>query len=159
MTAIREESENLTPSSEEIMLNYPYSILYELSADSCRQKNAPSKYIEVTAYSEPVRDTIRFLEDNYTRKLSLEDIVAHTDVKKSCLCRRFKEETSLTIFECLMIVRVRKAVELLTYSDLTLAQISQETGFVSLTHFNRVFTNHVMIPPGHYRRHLIEQGR
>ncbi len=157
-SAILEENENLTPFSEEIMVNYLYSILYKLSVDSRRKKNAPSKYIEVTAYSEPVRKTIRFLEDHYTRQLSLGDIVAHADVKKSCLSRRFKEETSLTIFECLMVIRVRKAVELLTFTGMSLAEISRETGFVNLTHFNRVFTKHVMIPPGHYRRHLMMQG-
>ncbi len=156
--AIIEENENRTPFSEEIMVNYLYSILCKLSADARRQKNAPSKYIEVTAYSEPVRKTIRFLEDHYTGQLSLDDIVAHADVKKSCLSRRFKEETSLTIFECLMVVRVRKAVELLTFTGMSLAEISQETGFVNLTHFNRVFTKHVMIPPGHYRKHLKLQG-
>ena len=56
-------------------------------------------------------------------------------------------ETSLTIFECLMVIRVRKAAELLTFTGMSLAEISCETGFVNLTHFNRVFTKHVMIPP------------
>lgn len=158
LSAICEENENRTPLSEEIMVAYLYSILYKLSAGARRQKSVPSKYIEVTAFSEAVRKAILFLEDHYIRPLSLEDIVEHAGVRKSSLCRRFKEETSLTIFECLMIIRVRKAVELLTFTSMSLAEISQETGFVNLTHFNRVFTKHVMIPPGHYRKHLTLQG-
>ena len=158
MDAIIRENENLTKTSVEIMVNYLYSILYNLSATPRRKKNVPSKYIEVASYSEPTRQTIRFLEDNYTKKLTLEDIVSHTKVKKSCLCSKFKEETSLTIFECLMIIRVRKAIELLTFTSMTLAQISKETAFVNLTHFSRVFTKHVMIPPGMYRKHLLRQG-
>ncbi len=155
---IFEENNNATPESEEIMITYLYAILFKLSEKNRREKNTPSKYIEVSAYSAPVRDTIRFLEDNYKKSLSLDDIVAQTSLQKSYLCALFKKETTVTIFECLMIIRVRKAVELLTYNPMPLAQICKETGFVNSTHFNRVFTKHVMIPPGQYRKYLQSQG-
>ncbi len=158
MEAIIRENENLTRTSVDVMVNYLYSILFNLSASARRKNNVPSKYIEVAPYSDPTRQTIRFLEDNYTKKLTLGDIVSHAGVKKSSLCGKFKEETSLTIFECLMIIRVRKAVELLTFTSMSLAQISKETAFANLTHFCRVFTRHVMIPPGMYRKHLLRQG-
>jgi AraC-like DNA-binding protein len=155
---IFDENNNSTPASEEIMVTYLYAILFKLSANKRREKSNPSKYIEVSAYSAQVRDTIRFLEDNYMKRLSLDDIVAQTTLKKSYFCGLFKRETTVTIFECLMIIRIRKAVELLTYSKMSLTQISGETGFVSITHFIRVFTKHVMIPPGQYRKHLKSQS-
>lgn len=154
---IFDENNNSTSASEEIMVTYLYAILFKLSAEKRREKNMPSKYIEVSAYSAPVRDTIRFLEDNYKKQLSLDDIVTQTQLKKSYFCSIFKKETTVTVFECLMIIRIRKAVELLTYTNMSLAQIAQETGFVNITHFNRVFTKHVMIPPGQYRKHLKSQ--
>lgn len=158
MKEIFDEDENITSLSEEIKMTYLYAILYKLSAAARREKNAPSKYIEVASYSEPVRDIIRFLENNYAGHLTLDDIVKETQLQKSSLCSRFKRETNVTVFECLMIIRVRKAVELLSYTDMSLAQISASTGFVNLTHFNRVFTKHVMIPPGQFRKHLASQN-
>lgn len=155
---IFDENNNSTAASEEIMVTYLYAILFKLTAKTRREKITPSKYIEVSAYSAPVRDTIRFLEDNYTKRLTLDDIVAQTPLKKSYFCSLFKKETTVTIFECLMIIRIRKAVELLTYTDMSLTQISKETGFVNITHFIRVFTKHVMIPPGQYRKHLKSQS-
>jgi len=154
---IFDENNNSTPESEEIMLTYLYAILFKLTEKKRREKNTSSKYIEVSAYSSPVRDTIRFLEDNYKKRLSLDTIVAQTTLQKSYLCGLFKKETTVSIFECLMIIRVRKAVELLTYNPMPLAQVSKETGFVNITHFNRVFTKHVMIPPGQYRKNLKTQ--
>ena len=154
---IADESNNATPESEEIMVNYLYSILFKLTARARRERGTPSKYIEVSAYSEPVRETIRFLEDNYMKRLSLDDIVAETTLQKNYLCSLFKKETTVTIFECLMIIRIRKAVELLSYTNRPLKRISEETGFVNITHFNRVFTKHVMIPPGQYRKRLQAQ--
>jgi len=155
---IFDETSNSTPASEEVIVTYLHAILFKLTAKKRREKNAPSKYIEVSAYSEPVRNTIRFLEDNYTNRLTLDDIVAQTSLKKSYFCSLFKKETTVTIFECLMIIRIRKAVELLTYTNSPLAQVSSETGFVNITHFNRVFTRHVMIPPGQYRKYLKSQN-
>lgn len=154
---IIDERNNATPESEEIMINYLYTILFRLSAKARREKNTPSKYIEVSAYSPPVRDTIRFLEDNYRKRLTLDDIASQTPIQKEYLCNLFKKETTVTIFECLMIIRIRKAVELISYTDMSLEKISKETGFANVTHFNRVFTKHVMIPPGKYRRELKSQ--
>lgn len=155
---IFDEHNNATATSEEIMVTYLYAILFKLSAPKRREQRSPSKYIEVASYSAPVRETIRFLEDNYHKRLSLEEILEQTAFKKSYFCGLFKRETTVTIFECLMIIRIRKAVELLTYTNLSLAQISEATGFVNITHFNRVFTKHVMIPPGQYRKHLNSQN-
>jgi AraC-like DNA-binding protein len=154
---IFDEKNNSTPESEEIMLTYLYAILFKLTEKKRREKNTSSKYIEVSAYSAPVRDIIRFLEENYKKRLTLDDIVSQTSLQKSYLCGLFKKETTVTIFECLMIIRVRKAVELLTYFPMSLAQISEETGFVTITHFNRIFSKHVMVPPGQFRKNLMSQ--
>lgn len=154
---IFDESNNSTPKSEEIMLVYLYAILFKLGAEKRRTRNSASKYIEVSTYSAAVRDTIKFLENNYMKQLTLDEIVAQTTLHKSYLCALFKKETTVSIFECLMIIRIRQAVELLTYTPMSLAQISEETGFVSYTHFNRVFTKHVMNPPGQYRKKLESQ--
>lgn len=157
MKEIFDEDEHPTARSEEVKTSYLYALLYRMSTRGREAQSVPSKYIEVEPYSEPIRNIIRFLEDNYARHLSLDDIVEETSLKKSALCGRFKQETSMTVFECVMIIRVRKAVELLSFTESSLAEISKMTGFVSLTHFNRVFTKHVMIPPGQYRKHLASQ--
>lgn len=154
---IFDENNNRTSLSEDVMLTYLNTILYKLSAENRRETLAPSKYIDVSPYSGHVRQVIRFLEDNYMRQLSLDDIAASTAINKSHLCNLFKKETGVTVFECLMIIRVRKAVELLTYTELSLSQISKDTGFTNITHFNRVYTKHVMIPPGQFRKHLKSQ--
>ena len=48
--------------------------------------------------------------------------------------------------------RIRKAAELIVYSDLTLTQVAQMCGYVSTSHFNRVFARCVGLPPGQCRR-------
>ena len=154
---IFDEKNNAVSESDEIICMYLCSILFKLSSKGRREKNIPSKYISVAEFSEPVREAIRYLENHYREQLTLDDISLKTGVTKSYLCSLFKKETNLTVFECLMIIRIRKAVELLTFDIKSLVQISQETGFINPTHFNRVFSKHVMIPPGQYRKYLNTQ--
>lgn len=154
---IFDERNNALLDSSDIITTYLLTILYKLSAPARRKMSTPSKYIELATFSPMVQQTIRYLENNYRRALTLDDIVSQTDVKKSHLCSLFKKETTVTIFECMMIIRIRKAVELLTYTSRTLQQISEDIGFVNITHFNRVFSKHVMIPPGQYRKFLKSQ--
>ena len=152
--AIAEEEEQDTAQRDEVEVAHLYSILYKLSADYRRKSSAQSKYIKVDSCSETIQGAVRFLENHYWERLTIYDVAKGCGMGKSSLCSKFMQETGTTVFECLMIIRIRKAVELLTFTDMTLEQISKATGFVSLTHFNRVFSQYVMIPPGQYRTHL-----
>jgi len=154
MREIYNENNNRTVLSDETMLTYLKAIILKLSAERRRQRYTPSRYVEVRAYSAPVRGVIRYLEENYTRQLTLDEVCGALSLKKSAICSQFRKETTQTIFACLMIIRVRKAVELLTYTELPLSEICRETGFINITHFTRVFSRHVMIPPGQFRKHL-----
>ena len=58
----------------------------------------------------------------------------------------------MTIGKCHTVIRIKKAAEAISFSDLNLSQVSSSLGFASLNHFNRVFKKVVGIPPGQYRR-------
>ena len=49
-------------------------------------------------------------------------------------------------------IRIRRAAELIVYSDHSLVQVSQLCGFSSVSHFNRVFLKYAGITPGQARR-------
>ena len=48
--------------------------------------------------------------------------------------------------------RIRRAAELIVYSDHSLSQVSEMCGFASVSHFNRVFLKYAGITPGQCRR-------
>jgi AraC-like DNA-binding protein len=64
----------------------------------------------------------------------------------------FKKDTGFTILDCLNTIRIRRAAELIVYSDHGFAQVADMCGFTSVTHFNRVFLKYVGITPGQCRR-------
>ena len=108
--------------------------------------------IDTTGYNKLSRRVIAYLSEHYGENLSLDDISVGVGVTKNYLCNAFKSNTGITIVDCLNMIRIRKAAEQIVYSDLPLAQVAQMCGYVSVSHFNRVFMRYVGMPPGQCRR-------
>ena len=70
----------------------------------------------------------------------------------SYLCREFKKQTNSTIVQYINVTRVMNAQRQLMETDKNITQISAETGFSNLTHFNRVFKSVTGATPSGYRK-------
>ena len=126
-------------------------VLYLTAQIRDQDRQAPG-IIDTTGYNKLSLRVIDFLTAHYGKNLSLDDISAGVGVTKNYLCNAFKANTKITIVDCLNMIRIRKAAEQIVYSDLPLAEVAQMCGYVSASHFNRVFMRHVGMPPGQCRR-------
>lgn len=108
--------------------------------------------IDTTGYSSLAKSVISFLTEHYNEDISLDHVSAGVGITKNYLCNAFKKNTGTTINSCLNMIRIRKAAELIVYSDLPLPQVAQMCGYISASHFNRVFMRYVGLPPGQCRR-------
>lgn len=126
-------------------------VLY-LTAQIRSQDRQTPGVIDTTGYNKLSKRVIAFLTDHYGENLSLDDISAGVGVTKNYLCNAFKLNTRITIVDCLNMIRIRKAAEQIVYSDLPLTEVAQMSGYVSASHFNRVFMRYVGMPPGQCRR-------
>ena len=108
--------------------------------------------IDTVGYSPLSREIIRYLEQNYNREVSLQEIADAVGFNKNYICSVFKRDSGMTIGNCQTVIRIRKAAELISFSDMSLTQVASATGFTNLSHFNRIFKKVTRIPPGQYRR-------
>ncbi len=83
---------------------------------------------------------------------SLDEISRHFFISKSYLCRIFKEVTGFTVQDYINIHCVKKAQQLLEQNDLSIADISKNLGFTSVTYFERVFKKYTEATPFQYRK-------
>tara|TARA_R110000868_G_scaffold40008_1_gene138740 strand:+ start:3624 stop:4460 length:837 start_codon:yes stop_codon:yes gene_type:complete len=79
-----------------------------------------------------------FIEENFQRSISLEEIAQKTNLSKAAFCRYFKKMTQLTFTEFLNQYRIEQAKRLLK-SDKNVTETCYECGFDSLSYFNRIF--------------------
>lgn len=62
----------------------------------------------------------------------------------------FRKIYGMTVFDCLRRERLARAQQLLEEGNLSVAQVSYEVGYSSLSHFAKVFTRNFGVKPGAY---------
>ncbi len=132
--------------------SYLVSLLHLLDEEKRSNTERSFQYITADDFSPLSQSVIRYLEEHYSEPVSLDEIAEKLDHNKSYLCVAFKKDTQLTILDCLNTIRIRRAAELIVYSEYNLTQVAEACGFASTSHFNRVFLKYVGITPGHCRR-------
>ena len=132
--------------------SYLYALLSAITEKDRYTKPRSFRYIDASSWTELSQRIITWLENHYDQGASLETLSADLGYNKSYLCEAFKKNTGLTILDCLNTIRIRRAAELIVYSDHSLPQVADLCGFASASHFNRVFLKYVGITPGQCRR-------
>lgn len=82
---------------------------------------------------------LEYIHENFSSNLTLNEIASAANVHPAHLARVFRNTRNCTIAEYIRRLRIESAREMLINSDLTLAQISSETGFSDQSHFTKVF--------------------
>ncbi|MBR6729207.1 MAG: helix-turn-helix domain-containing protein [Clostridia bacterium] len=99
---------------------------------------------------------IQYIDENYSTKLSLQELSDIINSDKYRLCRLFKGATGFTIFEYINFVRLLCAEEMLIKSQKNVSEIAFECGFASIQYFNRMFKESRGYTPRLYRKMFSE---
>lgn len=100
---------------------------------------------------EKVKIIIEYINNHLYDQIVIEDICKMFDVSSRYLRKKFLEATGYNINSYITVARINHAKELLSLSDLSITQISYQTGFSSSQYFNRVFKKETGYTPTEYR--------
>jgi AraC family transcriptional regulator len=89
---------------------------------------------------------------NPAEEHSLEAMAAVAGVTPSHFCRLFKKATGISPHQYVMKARLDRAQQMLVQTDLSLAALSEATGFTSQSHFSRAFRAWFGMAPSDYRQ-------
>lgn len=98
-----------------------------------------------------VNSTIKYIDDNYSEKISTKLLAERMHISEGHFCSLFKSATGISSNEYIMKVRIAKAKRLLKYSDMNITEISNACGFNDPNYFTRAFKKHIEITPKEYR--------
>ena len=149
---ILKEYSELQGLADQAAASYLSSIIQLLTQQDRYKKQRRFRFIDATSYSELSQTIIRYLEKHFGEDITLDGLAKLLGYNKSYLCVAFKKDTHSTIIDFLNMIRIRRAAELIVYSDHSLTQVADICGFTSVSHFNRVFVKYVGITPGQCRR-------
>lgn len=93
----------------------------------------------------------KWIEENYADEVSLSSVARAVNVSAKYFSELFKQATGIAFVEYIGRVRVEKAKHLLADPSRRVSEIAFETGFQSLSQFNRTFRRVTGISPTQFR--------
>ena len=95
---------------------------------------------------------IRYLQTDEKQALSLDEVAAMCFVTPAYFRRLFRKYAGVSPAEYRTKRRMTRAVELLTGSTLSIAEIAEQLGYESPSYFCRVFKREMGVPPTRYKQ-------
>ncbi len=97
------------------------------------------------------REILMYIENNFTRELSLQNLAAKFNIDPYNLSKLFNSITGNNLKTYINILRVTKAKNMIIHTNEKMIDIAFECGFNSIRTFNRAFKKHYGSTPSSYR--------
>lgn len=110
------------------------------------------RHLPQGAQIERLLPIIEYIDKNYSEKITTHDLGELLHLNSDYLCRFFKKTVGSTIGDYINFVRVKKAELLLSTARKTISEVALDTGFSSVSYFNRVFQKYKNCSPSSYKK-------
>ena len=104
----------------------------------------------LTASSSTVKRAVEYIQNNFARDLSLEDVAKYLNLNPSYFSRFFKLHTGFNFRDYLIELRVKKAKELLITGKYKIYEISIMTGYKNSKYFAAQFKTVTSLTPSEF---------
>ena len=149
--------ELLNLSGFESILKLLY-ILNELAHSTDYKYITTANYTNTHKISETERmqKVHEYVMKHFREEISLRELASLICMSESAFCRYFKNRTNKTFFDFVNEVRIGYACKLLMDKKLNVTQIALESGFNTISNFNRQFKNLIGKSPSQYLKEFLE---
>lgn len=128
----------------EIFAGHLSTIVHQLALDKTDDEKEPERVAMARAY------ITKHLDEN----LTLPRVAEAVNTSSFYFSRMFKQVTGHTFTEYLAMARIERAKNLMRDNNKNITQIAYESGFQSLSQFNRVFRKVQNEAPGSFRKRI-----
>ena len=140
---------DLSPAAQTIKL---LDVLFRLSLSEEKTVLSSTDMRQYTTDNSQRIDTvIKYISNNYSNSISLDNVAEVACLTTNSFCRFFKKMTNKSYTEFLNEVRIRNATRLLAQGELPVSEVCYSVGYNSITNFNRQFKKIVGVTPKNYR--------
>jgi len=93
-----------------------------------------------------------YMSSNFNKNITLEGVAEHSCLSVNHFLKTFKEAYDITPYQYLVQIRLKRAKDLLQYSNFSLNEIVSMVGFECPSSFIRLFKNNFKITPSKYKK-------
>ena len=101
---------------------------------------------------ESLMPALQYIDEHYTEEITLEGISGSVHLNMQYFSRLFKKITDRNVSDYIMYLRVCRAQNLLLQTEKTILEISYNSGYSSISNFNKSFRKVTGCTPSKYRK-------
>lgn len=133
---------------------YAESMAMAISAQLIQQYS--TRHLKVRNYASGLsqarlQQAIEYIREHLAQNPSITEIAEIVEMSPFYFSRLFKQSTGLTPHQYLLRCRIEQAKQLLKATNLSIATIATQVGFVDQSHLARHFKRQVGVPPNQFR--------
>lgn len=131
-----------------------FTILHELAENEDYELLASINYLSSSGMNEGHRisQVYDYVLANFSAPIKLEEVATLANMSANAFCRYFKAHTEKNFSQFVNEIRIAHACKLLQQNDFPISQISYESGYQSITNFNKFFRKIMLKSPLEYRK-------
>lgn len=129
------------------MLRQSLNCIYDIYVDQRKLR-----MFELSENKNPATICAEYIHANYKQEITLDTLCRLVGINRTSLNEKFKKQYQKTCMEYLLFYRLKIAQELLSNSNLKIAEIAENCGFKYGTYFEKQFKNKLGITPAAYRK-------
>lgn len=103
-----------------------------------------------------INETIEYIKNNITADLSLKSLADNASFSPIYFHKLFRASTGKTLHQYIEDRRIKKAINLLLSTNMTLSEIAYECGFSSQSYFSYAFKKNTGLTPRAYVKKIVE---
>ena len=126
--------------------------LMDLLHNSFRLEDSDVHYERNFRYAQRIQEISRLIREHHTENISLSDLAQMVHLSPPYLSRFFNQQFGMNFLTYLTQIRLEHAIDLLLTSDLTIEEVSAESGFPNSHAFVQAFKKKYSLLPSVYRR-------
>jgi len=136
------------------------SILHDLSCSE-NQTLLSTQFSEINDFqnSERIKKVYEYIQENFHRKIGLEEISQLVNMSPVSFNRFIKKRTAKTFITYVNDTRISYAARYLIETEKSIGEIGYECGFNNIANFNRIFKKSKNCTPSEYRKEFVGMQR
>lgn len=108
-------------------------------------------YAENQNYSLQTRRILEYLNDNYHKHLTLQDVSEAMNLSNAHVCRLLKNDTGETFVTLLNKIRIQESIRLLKEGELKVYEVADHVGFSNYAYFYQLFKKETGCSPTDFK--------
>lgn len=110
------------------------------------------KFGQQTKESNLINDAIDYMQDSIEESITVKELAQHVNYSVSYFHSIFKEKTGFSPIHYFNQLKIQKACQYLSFTDLSVKEISHKLGFKDPFYFSRLFKKLMSLSPSKYRQ-------